>query len=82
MFVWVPIDIFTAIFRNCWYFNEFFSIHLLLQFDFCRKDINPTFMTSQFVAMEFTILSQTHCYDYMTVSNQRIKYIPSERTCL
>lgn len=61
---------------------SFFSVHLLLQLGFCRKDINPAFMTSQFVAMEFTMLSQTHRYDYMTVSNQRIKYIPSEKTSL
>lgn len=78
MFVWVPTDIFTAIFKNCWYFNDFFFflVHLLLLLDFAEKDINPAFMTSQFVAMEFTMLSQTPCCDYMTASNQRIKSFP------
>lgn len=69
-------------YRKCWYFNEVFSIHLLLQLDFCSKDINPAFMISHFFAMGCNVLSQTHCYDYMTISNQTIKYIPSEKTCL
>lgn len=60
----------------------FFLVHLLLPLDFAEKDINPAFMTSQFVAMEFTMLLQTHCCDYMTASNQRIKYFPSEKTRL
>lgn len=54
----------------------FFLVHLLLLLDFAEKDINPAFMTSQFVAMEFTMLSQTPCCDYMTASNQRIKSFP------
>lgn len=45
MFVWIPIDIFTAIFRNCCYFNELlfhpsaFSLILQKRYKSCIYDI-------------------------------------------